>query len=387
MLTHTQVKSAKPGTHSDSLGLYLVVQTSGARSWIYRYTLNGKRRMMGLGSVTDVTLSEARDAASAVRKQVKEGIDPVLAKKESAQITVAAPTKRFKEWAAEYIDSQKASWKNDKHIQQWTNTLRDYAYPVIGNIEPVNISKDHILSILTPNWSTKNETMSRVRGRIESVLDYAFFHLNTDRANPARFKGFLDKALPAPSKVKNQQHFAALPYADVADFMHLLATVPGHSARCLEFTILTACRSGEALGATWDEIDVENKVWNIPASRMKMAKPHRVALSAAALKVLEGQRGAHATNVFPGWKKNTQLSNMSMTMILRKLKVDATVHGFRSSFRDWAAEQTEYPNEVAEMALAHSVGSKVESAYRRGDLLEKRYALANDWAAFIAPKQ
>jgi integrase len=385
MLTNTQVKAAKTGVIADHNGLYLEVKESGTKSWLYRFTLNGKRRTMGLGAYPDTTLDAARTAVVEARKQVKAGVDPIEARKADKEAVVAAnaPTKTFKALAADYIAKHRASWKNAKHHDQWVNTLETYAEPVIGHMSPDQINKDHILEILTPHWTTKTETMVRLRGRIESILDYAAFHGLTDKPNPARFKGFLDQALAAPSKVSNRTHFAAMAYSAVPEFMETIKAMPGHGARCLEFTILTACRSGEALGAEWDEFDLDTKTWTVPAARMKAGKPHRFALSDAAIKLLEAQKDADKVYVFPGRKSRTQMSNMSMTMIVRRLKLGVTVHGFRSSFRDWCAEQTDYSNEVAEMALAHTVGDKVEAAYRRGDMLEKRHALANDWATYV----
>jgi integrase len=385
MLTNLQARNAKPGVISDHSGLYLEVKDSGTKSWVYRFTLNGKRRMMGLGAYPDTTLDQARSAVTEARKQVKSGVDPIEARKVAKEAVIAsiAPTKTFADLAAEYIAAHRASWKSEKHADQWKNTLETYADPVIGHLPPADITKDHVLKILTPHWTTKNETMVRLRGRIESVIDYAFFNLNINQANPARFKGFLDQALAAPSKVNNRTHFAAMPYGEVAAFMAQVKAMPGHGARCLEFTILTACRSGEALGAEWSEFDLDAKVWTVPGARMKAGKPHRFALSDAAIKLLEAQKDADKKFVFPGRKSRSAMSNMSMTMIIRRLKLGVTVHGFRSSFRDWVAEQTDYAHEVAEMALAHTVGDKVEAAYRRGDMLEKRHALANDWGSYV----
>ena len=389
MLTNLQVKAAKLGVIADGNGLYLEVKASGTRSWLYRFTLNAKRRTMGLGAYPDVTLDQARTAILEARKLVKGGTDPIAYREVSRQaaIEALAPTKTFATLAAEYIAQHRASWKNAKHHDQWVNTLATYAEPVIGHMAPSEITKDHVLKILNPIWLTKNETAVRLRGRIESILDYAAFHGLTDRANPARFKGFLDQALAAPSKVNKRKHFAAMPYTEVSEFMARLATVEGTSARCLEFTILTACRSGEALGAEWSEFDFEAKVWTIPATRMKAGKPHRVALSDDAIKIVQAAESRDKKYVFPGRKPRTAMSNMAMTMILRRMKLNVTVHGFRSTFRDWCAETTTYPSEVAEMALAHTVGNKVEASYRRGDLLKKRYDLAGEWATYCAAKK
>lgn len=389
MLTTGQIKHAKAGDHSDGGGLYLCVKPSGTKSWFLRYQVNGKRRKLGLGSLEIVSPQEARAAAQVALKAAKDGDDPI--KKKQAQKDAAKAqdannrkaAKTFSMVASEYIEAKRKGWKNLKHAEQWINTLATYAEPVIGKMAPADITKDEVLEILKPIWTTKHETASRLRGRIEAVLDYAAFHGLTDHPNPARFKGFLDNALVAPSKATKRKHFAAMPYKDVDNFMKALELIPGDSARCLEFTILTACRSGEALGARWSEIDMDAKLWTIPASRMKAERIHRVPLSDAAIKVLETQQGQHKELVFIGRVSKKQMTDMALTMVMRRHHPGFTTHGFRSSFKDWISEKTDYANEVSEMALAHKVSNKVEAAYRRGDMFEKRINLMNDWASYI----
>ena len=389
MLTTGQIKHAKAGDHSDGGGLYLCVKPSGTKSWFLRYQVNGKRQKLGLGSLERVSPQEARAAAQVALKAAKDGDDPI--KKKQAQKDAAKAqdannrkaAKTFSMVASEYIEAKRKGWKNLKHAEQWINTLATYAEPVIGKMAPADITKDEVLEILKPIWTTKHETASRLRGRIEAVLDYAAFHGLTDHPNPARFKGFLDNALVAPSKATKRKHFAAMPYKDVDNFMKALELIPGDSARCLEFTILTACRSGEALGARWSEIDMDAKLWTIPASRMKAERIHRVPLSDAAIKVLETQQGQHKELVFIGRVSKKQMTDMALTMVMRRHHPGYTTHGFRSSFKDWISEKTDYANEVSEMALAHKVSNKVEAAYRRGDMFEKRINLMNDWASYI----
>lgn len=381
-------KTTKPGLYADGGGLYLQVTESGLKTWVYRFMLNGRRRDMGLGRAgnRDVTLAQARDKAADARRLVKAGIDPIEAAKaeRAARQVEAVKTKSFKECAEAYITAHEAGWMNPKHISQWRNTLRDYVYPVMGDL-PVNaVDTGLVMAVLEPIWASKNETASRVRGRIEAILDWARTRGYRAGENPARWKGHLDHLLPRPSKVKKVKHHAALPYDDMAGFMAELRQQTGTSARALEFTILTAARTSEVLGAKWEEIDLAKKVWTVPASRMKGGREHRVPLSDAALAVLKGMKKGEAGEcVFPGSKPKRPLSNMAFLMLLRRMKrINLTGHGFRSTFRDWAAERTAYPAEAAEMALAHVVGDKVEAAYRRGDLFEKRIRLMQDWADF-----
>lgn len=389
MLTTGQIKYAKPGLHADGGGLYLSVKPSGSKSWILRYQVNGQRHKFGLGSYERVSPQEARIAAQNALTAAKAGFDPIKKKHAAKEAAIAKAhgesraTVTFSKVAAEYIEAKRDGWKNLKHREQWVNTLATYAEPVIGHMAPADITKDEILKILKPIWVKKHETASRIRGRIEAIMDYAAFHELTDRANPARFKGFLDNALAAPKKVAKRKNFAAMPHDKVPAFLTALAQIPGASARCLEFTILTACRSGEALGARWSEIDMDAKLWTIPASRMKAERIHRVPLSDAAIKVLETQQGQHKELVFIGRVSKKAMTDMALTMVMRRHHPGYTTHGFRSSFKDWVSEKTDYANEVSEMALAHKVSNKVEAAYRRGDMFEKRINLMDDWAAYI----
>jgi len=372
---------AEPGRHPVGTvpGLMLMVRDNGVKGWVLRVSIRGKRADIGLGGYPGVTLADAVKRAREMRDSIAQGLDP-LAEKKAAK----AELMTFKRAADEYIKLHRAGWKNAKHTQQWENTLTAYVHPTIGTLPVKDVDTPHILEILKPHWTTKNETMVRVRNRIELVLSWAMASGHRERGlNPAAWRGHLDHALPKPSKVNNRQHHAALPWQGVPEFMRKLALVEGMSARCLEFTILTTCRSGEARGATWDEIDLSGKVWNIPAERMKAGRAHRVPLSDRVVKLLGAlPRIEEETLVFPGAKENTPLSDMSLTMLLRRHAPGFTAHGFRSSFRDWAAETTSYPGEVCEMALAHAVGDAVEAAYRRGDLFAKRAALMQDWASY-----
>ena len=341
---------------------------------------------MGLGGYPGVTLANAREAARAARDLVRQGIDPIEAAKTSREALKVEPeiAFTFKAAAEAYIAAHEASWKNPKHRDQWTTTLKNYAYPVMGKLDVALIDLPHVMRVLEPIWTRKTETAKRLRGRIEMVLDWAGARGFRSGPNPARWRGHLDKLLAKPSKVHRVVHHRALPLDDIAIFMVRLRAAEGIGARALEFAILTAARSGEVRGATWREIDLDGRVWVISAERMKAAREHRVPLSEAAVAVLKSMpSGRPDAYVFPAGHGG-RLSDMTISAVLRRLDVDAVPHGFRSTFRDWAAERTSYPNEVAEMALAHAVGNKVEAAYRRGDLFEKRLAMMNDWARFCA---
>lgn len=342
---------------------------------------------MGLGSVHSVGLAEARKAASTFREQLKHPTSPVdpLAVKQARRIELALVSRRamtFKACSEAYIAAHRSEWKNGKHIQQWENTLISYAYPTLGDLAVELVDEALVLRVLLPIWQKKTETATRLRGRIESVLDWATFNKYRQGENPARWKGHLEHSLAKPSKVAKVTHHPALPYAQIAKFMELLRECPGTGARALEFLILSAARSGEVRGALWAEVDLSNKIWTVPAARMKMGREHRVALSDAAIQVLSAlPRLDGCEFIFPGTKISSPMSDMTLTAVLRRMqRTDITVHGFRSTFRDWAAEATSYPHELAEMALAHAVSNKVEAAYRRGDMLEKRFNMMNDWA-------
>jgi integrase len=360
------------------------------------YQLDGKRRDMGLGPFPDVSLADARRRAADHRKQRHEGIDPldVKAAQRQAQRVSVAKVRTFRECAVEFIEKNRAGWRNAKHRQQWESTLATYVYPTLGELPVSAIDTGLVVQVLDPIWTDKPETASRVRGRIEAVLDAATVRGFRQGPNPAQWKGNLAHVLPAPAKVRKVEHHAALPFDEMPAFLAALQTRNGMAARALEFTALTAARTGEALGARWAEIDLEAKVWAVPAARMKAGREHRVPLSDAALAVLgevqplaqqRDGRPDPAAPVFPGLRRALPMSNMTMLMLLRRMKRDdLTAHGFRSTFSDWAAERTTYPREVVEMALAHAVGNKVEAAYRRGDLFEKRRQLMEAWAQFCS---
>lgn len=377
----------EPGRYGDGDGLYLQVSKWGTKSWLYRFTLHGKSREMGLGPVADVSLAQAREKAGEARKLQREGKDPLEARKadERAAELEAARVVSFKDAAGRYINAQRPSWRNAKHASQWENTLRDYAFPVFGKVPVADVDTGLVMKALEPIWTAKPETASRVRQRIEAVLDWARVMGFRDGPNPALWRGHLSHMLPSPKKVAQVKHHAALPWQDVGDFMASLRTRPATAARAFEFCILTAARTSEALEVTWDEVDLEAAVWTVPAGRMKAQREHRVPLSPQAVAVLRHMKANHGDEgyIFPGQGKGKPLSNMAFLMLLRRMgHGDLTAHGFRSTFRDWAAEATGFPNEVAEAALAHVIGDKVEAAYRRGDLFTKRRRLMDAWAAY-----
>jgi len=363
-------------------GLYLRVAPSGARNWILRVMVGSRRRDMGLGGWPDVPLGEARDRARQARRKIDEGVDPIEARK--AAKTVLRDTPSFSECARRTIEAKRPEWKSAKHAEQWKNTLDTYARPVVGNMPVDQVELRHIVEILSPLWVEKTETATRLRARLEAVLAWAGASGFRKGENPARWRGNLDAVLAKPGKVAKVEHHRALPFAQLPGFVTQLRNREGTSARALEFLILTATRSGEVRGATWEEIDLEDDVWTIPASRMKAGKEHRVPLAPRAVALLKQlPRFADTAFLFPA-ERGGMLSDMALTALMRRMDVDAVPHGFRSTFRDWAAEHTEYPRDVAEMALAHTIGDKVEAAYRRGDLFSKRTAMMTDWAAFAA---
>jgi integrase len=379
-------RTKKPGYYADGGGLYLQVTASGSKSWLFRFMLCGRAREMGLGPLHTVSLAEARLKASDCRRQLLEGIDPIEARKaarNAAQLT-AAKSITFDKCAEAYIGAHRAGWKNAKHADQWENTIAAYASPVFGSFSVASIDTTLVMKCLEAIWATKAETASRLRGRIENILDWATVRGYRQGENPARWKGHLDKLLPARSKVAKVTHHPALPYSEIGDFIAALRSQEGVSARGLEFAILTATRTSETINATWNEFDLDAGIWTIPPERMKAGKEHRVPLSTRALEIIKAlQETKQGDYVFPGARINKPLSNMAFLMTLRRMeRSDLTAHGFRSTFRDWAAEMTAYPHEVAEMALAHAVGDKVEAAYRRGDLFEKRRRMMEDWASY-----
>ena len=383
-------KLTKPGRYRDERGLYLQVMSSTNRSWLLRYERGGRERWMGLGPLHAFTLDEARERARRARQQLADGIDPLEAREadrerravEAAQ--QAAKRVTFAEAAEQYFNFHESKWRNPKHRAQFLSTLQEYAYPVMGDMPVAEIDMPLVLKAIEPIWYDKTETASRVRGRIEAVLNFARVRGYRSGDNPARWKGHLDQVLPARGQIARVEHHAALPYADLPEFMEELRSRAGIAAKALEFTILTAARTSEAIGARWPEIDLEAGVWTVPGERMKAKREHRVSLSDRAIQVLRALP-QEASFVFPGSRKGVPISNMAMATLLKRMRRnEITVHGFRSTFRDWAAERTSYANHVVEMALAHTVGDKVEAAYRRGDLLEKRARLMADWATYCA---
>jgi integrase len=375
-----------PGLHAVGgvAGLHLQVTDRGARTWVLRVTIGDRRRDMGLGGFPDVTLAAARDKARSAREKIEQGLDPIAERQlaKSAMLASAAAAKTFAECAIGFMDAKSAEWRNPKHRQQWANTLETYAGPVIGKLQVRDVSLAHILKILEPIWKTKTETAARVRGRIETVLDWATVRGYREGDNPARWRGHLDKLLAAPGRVQKVEHHAALAVADMGAFMAGLRTAKGMGAKALEFAILTAGRSGEVRGATWSEVDLEAGTWTVPGERMKAGKAHRVPLSPAALALLQDLPRFEGTDLLFPSTKGKPLSDMTLSAVLRRMAVDAVPHGFRSTFKDWASERTTYPPEMSEMALAHTISDKVEAAYRRGDLFERRRQMMKDWADF-----
>lgn len=376
----------KPGRHpvGGVAGLRLQISKSGARSWILIATVGGKRREMGLGGYPDVTLAGARDAARAARALIASGVDPIAEAKaaRSALQAAGASVLTFNECAEKYIRAHESEWKNPKHIAQWRSTLETYAGPVLGKLNVADIELPHVLGVLEPIWKTKTETASRVRGRIESVLDWAKVRGYRTGPNPAQWKGHLDHVLPAPGKVQKPEHHRALPIDEMPSFMGHLRKAEGLGALALEFAILTAARSGEVRGAAWGEIDLEARTWTVPAARMKAGIAHEVPLSEPAARLLKSlPRIAGSEFVFPA-PRGGQLSDMTLSGVMRRMKVAAVPHGFRSTFRDWCAERTNFPRDVAEHALAHQLPDKTAAAYQRSTLFVKRRAMMEEWGAF-----
>ena len=411
-LTALRVKSlSKPGRYADGDGLYLYVSQAGTKSWVFRYRdrSTGKHRDKGLGPVRDVTLEQARKAAQQARAELRAGVDPIDAAAE-AKATAAAEARRgitFDQCAKRYINAHREGWKNDKHVAQWENTLATYATPIIGKMGVHDIELQHVEAVLEPIWTEKNETASRVRGRIEAILDWATVGKLRTGDNPARWKGNLEHRLAKRGKVRKVRSHPALPLQDMHRFMVDLRGQEGVAARALEFLILTAARSNEVRGATWGEIDLDAAVWKVPADRMKMDRDHRVLLSNRAVALVKTQRRLKGVDlVFPSPKDAAALSDAALTALIKRMHaaqaeaeqpgyVDpkqinrkglprvVVPHGFRSTFRDWVGERTFYPGDMAEMALAHRIDDKTEAAYRRGDMLAKRVKLMADWAKFI----
>lgn len=371
-----------PGMFPDGLGLYLQVSKWNTKSWLFRYQRFNKLRSLGLGPCHTVTLSEARKRAKQARLLLLDGIDPIDAKHASRdqQRLESARVMTFDQCATAYIDAKRHGWKNAKHAEQWTNTIATYASPIIGKLPVADVDTALVMKVLQTIWTTKTETATRLRSRIESILGWATVSKYRTGDNPARWRGHLDNLLAKRSKVKKVEHHPALPYAEMGAFMDDLRKQSGMGALALEFTILTAARTGEVIGARWDEFDLPSKTWTIPPERMKAEKEHNAPLCARAIEILKELQPLGGEFVFPGLKPKKPLSNTAMLALLKRMeRGDLTVHGFRSTFRDWAAERTAYPHEMAEMALAHAVNNKTEAAYRRGDLFKKRIRMMQDW--------
>jgi integrase len=382
-------RASKLGLYADGAGLYLRVGRGGAKSWAFRFMLNGKAREMGFGSFTKVGLADARKKAIDARRLLSEGHDPLVHREEeekqraAAENVAAARSMTFDKCAEAYISAHEVSWQNDKHRQQWRNTLSTYVSPVFGSVPVQDVGIDLIMKVVEPLWSAKTETARRVRGRIEVILDWAKVRGYRTGENPARWRGHLDHLLPARSKVRAVKHHAALSYTEMGAFMQDLRKMEGASAAALEFLILTVARTGEIIGARWSEINLKDRVWVVPAARMKSGREHRVPLSSAAIAILKRMPGSKDDYPFVGQRPGAPLSNMALLMLLGRMnRGDITAHGFRSTFRDWAAERSNFAREVVEMALAHVVEDKTEAAYRRGDLFDKRRRLMDAWAEY-----
>lgn len=383
------------GKWPDGGNLYFQVSESqrkdGSRaitkSWLFRYSRFGKDTWLGLGPFPDVSLAEARELATKERRKKRNGIDPLTDKQARQRAVRIAHDNMitFADCATKYVDAQAPGWSNPKHIAQWRSTLKKIAGPVFGHLPVDQIDTPLVVRCLEPIWTNKTETANRLRGRIEAVLDWATVRGYRKGDNPARWRGHLDKLLPKPSKVMKVIHHPALFYADIGAFMNKLQSDSGVASRALEFTIFTAARTNEVIKAEWSEIDLNAKTWTVPDERMKAKREHRVPLSDAAIAALKAAHGINDTYIFPGHKRGSHLSNGAMLQVLKRLKhPEITVHGFRSTFRDWCAESTNFPSDVAEMALAHTLRDKTEAAYRRGDLFDKRQRLMGEWSKYCS---
>lgn len=386
-LTAKQIENLPDGMHADGGNLWLQVSNNGVgKSWIFRYDFNGKRQKIGLGSLTRITLATARKLAQPLREELGMKRDPriTLLAQRAEHANASARAITFKDVAAMCIKAKRGEWKNPKHAQQWENTLVQYVYPEIGKLNVADVTTELILRVLEPIWFSKSETASRIRQRIETVLDYATVKKYREGDNPARWKGHLSHLLAAPSKIKKVEHQPSLDYKEIPKFMAELRVREGYAARCLEFIILTAARSGEARNATWSEIDLDKRVWIIPGEKMKAEKPHHVPLSKDLVSMLKGLHKIEGSDlVFPGQAPRKPLSDVAVTQVVRRLgHLEPTVHGFRSTFRVWAAEMTHFPSQVAEFALAHKLPDAVEATYQRSTLFEQRAELMELWAKF-----
>lgn len=388
-LTALSVKRmSKPGLFADGGGLYLQVTTTGAKSWIFRFKLHGRRRDMGLGGVDAVPLSDARERATAAKRLVERGIDPIEARKAALEAAEAASnagsSKTFRDAVDAFLVANEARWRNSKHRAQWRSTLENYAFPKIGDLAVSDVDDARVIEVLTPIWGLKTETATRLRGRIERVLDFAAVKKWRSGLNPARWSGHLEHVFPRKSEIATVRKHPSMPYRNIPAFWPRLQIQDGMGARALELTILCATRTSETLGATWAEIDFERRLWVIPSARMKMGRQHRIPLSDPAIALLRKLIAVQENDfLFPGQRPNKPLSNMAMSMVLRRLKLGhLTTHGFRATFRTWAGEETATPEQIMEAALAHAKGDKVAEAYNRGDLLDKRRVLMRLWGEF-----
>lgn len=376
------IKTLPPGFHADGGNLYLRVKESGSRSWVFRYKLANKVTELGLGSINNCSLKEAREVASKMRNAINKGANPALVIKSDPAVT----PKTFKEYALELIEAKKPEWSNPKHIQQWENTLKDYAYPILGSKLPSQITLTDIKAVLEPIWNEKTETAVRLRGRIETILDYAAVHEESERRNPARWKGNLDKILPSPKKIQVVAKHPAAIYQDVPNIMNRLRKSESISSFALRFLILTATRSNETRGASWCEFDLINNVWVIPKDRMKSKREHQIPLNQEAVEILEIMKSFKNDSsdfIFNARSKNGYISDVALNNTLHKIDSNITVHGFRSSFRTWGAVTKKYPFEELELAIAHKFLNDTQLSYQRSDLLENRRELMSDWCNYL----
>lgn len=376
----------KPGRYTDqrTKGLQILLKPSGTKYWLLRFALNGKRQELGLGSFPEVLPKQARELAQEARVLINKGINPIE-QKNKVKKTQSIKKQTFETFALDCIAAKKAEWSNNKHINQWTSTLKTYVFPSIGNKALDEIDTDDILEILTPIWVNKTETASRIRGRLEWIFAAATTRKLRSGMNPALWRGHLQTILPAPAKIMKVRHHSALPYRAIPEFMNSLREMDNASALALEFTILNASRTNEVLGGL--KIEVESNIWTIPADRMKARKEHRIPLSDRSVELIAIASAMDKGSSYLFSRNGKPLTNMAMPMMLRRMGINVTIHGFRSSFRDWVSEETNHSPEVAEMALAHTIRNKVEAAYRRGDLLERRRQLMHDWQSYCYSSQ
>ena len=380
-LSARQVETLPPGFHTDGGGLYLRVRDTGSRAWVFRYSRRGRTREIGLGATHSRSLADARKVAAAMRILLIDGADPADVLRPTDERV--GPKETFASCAEALIVSKQSGWRNAKHTQQWRNTLRDYVFPVIGKLRPADVTLSHVKVILEPIWATKTETATRVRQRVEAVLDWAYVHELRTGENPARWKGVLDKVFPPPNKVRAVKHHPACPYKEVPQLMEALAGEQGIPSLCLRFLILTGVRSGEVRGALWDEVDLASRTWTLPAERTKMQRPHRVPLSRGALRIIRAVPHIVGQDfIFPA-DQGGQMTDVVLSKALHQLMTGVTVQGFRSSFRQWAEEQTSFPKAVCELALSHVNKDRVEAAYQRSDLFERRRELMEAWDHFL----